>query len=134
MGLYRTNVALAIKSDRVEKNSEIELTDEEAAIFDPADISPVDGSPADELEAPVEEIAIEDMSFDRLKAKAKELGLSAGGSKSDLQERITLHLAGGSADEDAQPEPDAPETEGDEPEADELTPEPDAAEGDITNS
>ena len=92
MSLYRTNVALSIKGDRIERGSEIELSAEEAASLDPADISLIDGAPAPEAEDTVE-VPLEEMSLSQLKERAKELELSTAGSKADLQERIALHLA-----------------------------------------
>lgn len=89
--LYKANVTLFVKSDYIERGQEVELTEEEVARFDPADISPVDHTPPAPEPEPVV-VPIEEMTHDQLKAKAKELGLSAGGSKADILERITLHL------------------------------------------
>lgn len=104
MPSYRTNVALSIKGDRVEKNTEIELSTEDAAMYDPADLVRVDGVE----EAPVpEEPSIDDpkdMSLAQLRERAGALGLSTAGSKADLIERITLKPG----------EPDT-STDGDEP-------------------
>lgn len=91
MPSYRTNVALLIRGDRVARGSEIELSTEQAAAFDPADITPVEGIVVPVVEV-METTALEAMSHAELKARAKELELSAGGSKADLQERIKLHL------------------------------------------
>lgn len=93
MSRYLTNVALSIKGDRIERGTEIELTAVEAANLDPNDITPVGAVVA---ESKVEEapVSVEDMNLDQLKAKAKELGLSASGSKADLKERIELHEKG----------------------------------------
>jgi len=88
---YKTNVALSVKGDRVERGAVIELTDEEAANLDAADIEVYEAVEANEPQAPVE-TPIEEMSVPQLKERAKELGLSASGSKADLQERIALHL------------------------------------------
>lgn len=94
MSAYLTKVALSIRGDRIEKNTEIELTAEEAANFDPKDLELVDGnSGAVEIEAEAP-VPLEEMTSAQLKARAKELGLSAGGSAADLRERITLHLEG----------------------------------------
>lgn len=90
--LYRINVPLTIKGDRVEKGTEFELSDEEAKQFDPADVTPVDQIPEPEPEVDLSSFPLEDLSYDQLKARAKELGLSASGTKADLQERISLHL------------------------------------------
>lgn len=94
MSLYRTAVALSIKGDRVEPGTEIELTAEDAAMFDPADIVLVSETESDEPEEEEEEaeVALSEMNHAQLKAKAEELGLSKAGSKADLEERITLHL------------------------------------------
>lgn len=98
-----TNVALAVKGDRIEKGTEIELTLEEAANFDPADITPVEAVVAEPKEEEVQ-VSIEEMTLDQLKAKAASLGLSTSGTKADLRERIELHLAGNAdqSDEDGQ--------------------------------
>ena len=89
---YRTNVPLVVKGDRVEKGTELDLSAAEAAHFDAADISPVSNAPV-EAPAPEPVIPLEEMTFQQLKDRAKELGLSATGSKADLQERIALHLS-----------------------------------------
>ena len=95
---YITTVALGIKGDRFEKGAEIELTAEEAAMFDPSDLVPAGSVAAPSAEVPATDVSIEDMSLAQLKARAKELGLATTGSKADIQERITLHIAdGGSA-------------------------------------
>lgn len=89
MPRFITKVALSIKGDRTEKGVEVELTTEEVAAFDPADLAPV--SPVEE-EKPAEapKVALEDMAHAQLKAKAKEFGLSTAGSVADLRERIAL--------------------------------------------
>lgn len=92
---YRTNVALSFKGDRVAKGAQIELSEEEAKVFDPADITPVDSIPAPEPETVLADIPLEEMSASELKERAKELNLSTSGSKADVLERITLHLEGG---------------------------------------
>lgn len=88
--LYKAKVPLLIKGDHIKKGQEVELTDEEAARFDPADLSPVDHTPPAPEPEPVE-VPLDEMSLDQLRAKAKELNLSAGGSKADLLERIKLN-------------------------------------------
>lgn len=86
------NVPLLIKGDLLAKGQEIELTEEEARRFDTADLSPVEDTP--EVPEVIEsEKPIEEMNQKELQAKAKELGLSTAGSKADLLERISLHLA-----------------------------------------
>jgi hypothetical protein len=107
MSLYRTTVALSIRGDRYEKNSEVELSKDEASVFDPADLVLV-GSEPDAPEEPVADVPLEDMTVPQLKDRAKELGLSTAGIKADLQERITLHLSG-------QTETPGDETPGEEP-------------------
>ena len=91
MSLYRTNAALSVRGDRVERGAEIELSDAEVANLDPADLSLASGTPSTVDEAPGV-VALEDMTHTQLKEYAKELGLGASGSKADLQERIALHL------------------------------------------
>jgi hypothetical protein len=92
---YQTTCPISLKGDRIEAGVEIELSPEEAANFGP-DLAPVEAAPAEEAkpEAPK---PIEEMSLDELKARAKELGLKATGSKADLAERIALKLQGGEA-------------------------------------
>lgn len=89
--LYKANVPLIVKCDLIPKGQEIELSDEEAARFDPKDISVVSNEPPAPEPEPVV-VPVEEMTLDQLRAKAKELGLSAGGSKADILERIYLHL------------------------------------------
>ena len=88
---YRLNVALLIRGDRAERGAFVELSDEEVAALDPADIIALSDLPIDE---PEEEIVVpfEEMTGAQLKDHAAMLGLSATGSKADLQERIRLHL------------------------------------------
>lgn len=89
MPRYTTNVALSIKGDRVEKGTVIELSVEDAARLDPADITPAEEVIEEVIEAPAE-APLEDLSLAELKDRAKALGLSTSGSKADLQERIAL--------------------------------------------
>lgn len=96
--LYRTNVALGINGDRVEKGTEIELSREEAAQYHPDDLSPVSGQ-VQEPEPEPDNTPIEDMSRTQLQAKAGELGLSKAGSNADLIDRINLHLESQNAPE-----------------------------------
>jgi len=91
--LYRTMCALSILGDRIEKGNEIELTAEQAASFDPADLVPVESIPADPDEEVLPDVPLDEMSLDQLKAKAAELGLKATGTKAAILERITLHLS-----------------------------------------
>jgi len=92
---YTTNCGIVFKGDRIRKGGIIEMTDEEAAVLDPADISPVGGEQAaTAAEEQWDETPIEEMSQAQLKARAKELGLKQAGSVADLRERITLHLTG----------------------------------------
>lgn len=90
---YITNVALQVRGDRIEKGSEIELSADEAKVFDPADITAVDVIPEPEPEPALADKPVAEMNLAELKARAKELGLSASGSKADLEERIQLHLS-----------------------------------------
>jgi hypothetical protein len=90
--LYKANVPMILKSDYLKKGQQFEATEEEMAHYDSADFSPVDLTPAAPPQ-PAVEVPLEEMNKDQLQAKAKELGLSVGGSKADLLERITLHLA-----------------------------------------
>ena len=90
--LYTANVPLIIKGDYIKKGAEVELSDEEVKKYDASDLSQagavVEPEPKPEIEVPTDE-----MSFDQLKAKAKELGLSQSGSKAAILERINLHLS-----------------------------------------
>lgn len=88
---FIANAALAIKGERVERGAEIDLSKDELAQFDPADLTSVDSIAAPAADEPVEEKAVEDMSLAELKAKAEELKLSTSGTKADLIERIALH-------------------------------------------
>ena len=102
---YITNVALLLRGDRIEKGSEIELSADEAKAFDPADITAIDAIPEPEPEPVLADIPLVEMTLADLKARAKELGLSASGSKADIEERIRLHLEGaGASDEQDLPE------------------------------
>lgn len=94
MSLYRTKVALSIKGERIERNTEVELRDEDVAHLDPSDIERVSDAPAAEAAADQKPVSIEEMTGAQLKEKAKELGLKTSGSVADLRERITLHLQG----------------------------------------
>jgi hypothetical protein len=89
---YLTNAALIVKGDRVGRGVEIELTPDEAAVFG-TDISPVEPAQPVEPAPELSSIPLDEMSMAQLKERAKELGLSASGSKADLLERITLHLS-----------------------------------------
>ncbi len=92
--LYKTLCAILHKGDRVEKGKVIDLTAEDVKRLDPSEISPV----ADVEVAPViaePEKPLEEMTAAELKDKAAALELSTSGTKADLLERITLHLAGG---------------------------------------
>jgi len=93
MSLYKTKVALSIQGDRIERGTEIELSDETVSHLDPADIELLGASVEAEAEDEPE-VSLDDMSQAQLKARAAELELSTAGSKADLKERITLHLAG----------------------------------------
>lgn len=88
---YVTNCPISLKGDRVEAGVEIEVSMEDAARLG-ADISPAAGQTVAEERA--EPVPVTEMSYDQLKAQAKELELSQAGSKADLIERITLHLQG----------------------------------------
>lgn len=89
MSTYKTIVALSIKGDRVEPNTEVELTYNEVSRFDTNDISLV--AETTEIETPAEpEPPVEKMNLEQLKSKAKALGLPATGSKADILERISL--------------------------------------------
>lgn len=91
--LYRTLKAVIINGDRIEKNVKIELSPDAAARY--GDVLEAVNAPVqkkEEEKAPAPEIALEDMELKDLKAKAKELGLSDKGKKSDLIERIKLSI------------------------------------------
>lgn len=90
MSLYKLNSSLSIFGERVPRGSEIELTDEQVAHFDPSDITLVSATVEPVAEAIV--VPIEEMSHLQLKEHAGQLGLSTAGSKAALLERIQLHL------------------------------------------
>jgi hypothetical protein len=90
--LYKAKVPMIVKAEYVKKGDEFEATPEDMAHYDQEDFSPVDTTPVAPPE-PELDVPIEEMNQKQLQAKAKELGLSGSGSKADLLERITLHLA-----------------------------------------
>lgn len=89
--LYKANVALILKGDYKKKGEEFELSADEVKQFDPADIIAVSAIPPEPEPEPEPDVPVDEMSFDQLKAKAKELGLSASGTKADILERIKLN-------------------------------------------
>jgi hypothetical protein len=90
--LYKTLLPISWRGERVEAGVEIPLTPEEFANV--ADLVVAAGETPEPEPTPEAEVAVADMTKDQLVAKAGELGLSTGGSKADLIERITLHLQG----------------------------------------
>lgn len=92
MSVYRTIVALSIKGDRVEKGTEIELSPEDVAHLDPADITLASDAENQSGADAAQAVPVEEMSHAELKEHAKTLGLAASGSKADLLERIQLHV------------------------------------------
>lgn len=110
MRTYRTNAALAIKGDRIERGEEIQLSEKEAARYGD-DLTPVEAIPEEPAKEP--EKPIEEMSYAELKAKAKELGLSASGTMADILERIQLHQAEADDSTSGNTGEDASDTEGD---------------------
>ena len=95
---FKANVALVFKGDRIRRGQVIEASAQEVAHLgsDVSPVGPLADAPADEEAA----VALEDMNLGQLKERAKELGLSAAGSKADLQERIALHLQSADAPAD----------------------------------
>jgi hypothetical protein len=89
-------VPIGFKGDRIEKGEEIELSAEDAARLG-TDVVPVGGAVVEEIEE--EEKSLDDMTKAELAAKAEALGLPTSGTKADLIEKITLHLAGGGSDQ-----------------------------------
>lgn len=84
--LYRVLNPIA-HGGRVERGTEIELTDEQAANYGENYVELVTAkASAEEVEAK----PVEKMTVAELRIKAEELGLDATGSKADLVERITL--------------------------------------------
>ena len=73
---------------RVERGTEIELTEEHAANYGSHHVELVTAS--SKAKAEVEEKAIDKMTVAELRIKAEELGLETTGSKADLVDRITL--------------------------------------------
>ena len=89
--LHKTTEAIILKGDRIEKGKIVDVDAATVAQFGgalvPADS---DSAPAAPKEPQVVEKTVEELSFEELKTKAKELGLSTKGSKADLIERIKL--------------------------------------------
>ncbi len=95
---YRTTCAISFKGDRVRPGTIVEMDAATAANY-AGSVVPVDTTPAPDP-APEEEKELAEMTAAELKEKAAALGLSTSGSKADLLERITLHLAGDPAPEE----------------------------------
>jgi len=87
--LYKAECAFSNQGTRVEKNETLEL-DENFAKGLGVDVSEVIDSVEKKEEVQTESAPIGDFSLSELRAKADELGLSKGGSKADLIERISL--------------------------------------------
>jgi len=87
--LYKTTCPISHYGDRLERGVELELTAEEAMNY--ADSVEAIGNSAPVVEEPEVVVPVEDMTLSQLKERAKELGLTATGSKVDLVERITLN-------------------------------------------
>ncbi len=121
MAVYRTLVALSVKGDRIEPGTEVELTAEEAAIYDPADLALVSDIPTLEPEHQLADTPIEEMTHAQLKARAKELGLSQAGTTADLKERIELSLSSSSETDADGAEEEETETDADGAEEEEIT-------------
>ena len=84
-------IPISLHGSRVEAGEEVEVTAEEFANLRDV-LTPVDGVvPETPSEEGGEEKPFNEMTLDELRRKAEELGLSKGGSKADLVERITLH-------------------------------------------
>lgn len=103
--LYKTKVAMIVRGDRIEKGVEIDLTPDEVAGFDPSDITALSEIVEPEPEPSLADKPIEEMTLADLKVRAKELGLSASGSKAEIEERIRLHLDGAPETEEELSEP-----------------------------
>jgi ribosome biogenesis protein Nip4 len=88
---YKANCAIAFQGDRVERGAIVDMTKAEAQRYGDDLVPFVDQV---EAEAVVKDVPIEEMTYAQLQARAKELDLSASGSKADLEERIRLHLEG----------------------------------------
>lgn len=115
--LYKVIAAIVFKGDKHRVGAKVEMTAKEAAAL-PGSVVPAEAEAAPAAEEPKAEKPLDKMSSAELKAKAKELGLSAGGSAADIRERITLHLEGKQTDgEEPKAEGEGEETDGEEPKA-----------------
>ena len=80
-------------SGRRERGEIIEMTELEASNFSKS-LLPIDAViKQEEVQTKIVPKSIDELSIAELKEKAKELGLSVRGTKSDLIERITLFQA-----------------------------------------
>lgn len=98
--LYETNCAILFKGSRVERGSQVEMTEDEAAsLGEDVKRAVVKSSEQSEDDTHAEK-ALEEMSFAELKAAAEARGLAKGGSMADLIDRIKLHDESSDGDED----------------------------------
>jgi len=88
MSKYKVLLPIAY-GGRSEKGSVVEMSDDEAKAYGPDYVQPFTAHTTEDVLE--DETALADMSLIALKNKAKALGLSTGGGKADLIERITLH-------------------------------------------
>jgi len=87
--LYKTVIAMAHLGSRVEEDTILDLTVEQAINYADA-VMIHDEQPEAEPEV-VPEVPLEEQTKEQLQATALELGLATTGSKADLLERISLH-------------------------------------------
>lgn len=91
---------------RIEKGTVCELPEDVAKAYGPEYVVPADTH--DTVDVELDETPVADMTLMQLRDKAEALGLSKGGSKTDLIERITLHTESQNDEEEGE------EGEGDE--------------------
>lgn len=89
--IYKTNEAIILNGDRIERGAKIELSEADVARLGNSVSLVAPASPVKKEE--IIDKPIEKLSYDELKAKCKELGLSAKGSKADLLEKIKLQAS-----------------------------------------
>lgn len=97
---------------RIEKGTVCELPEDVARAYGSEYVVPADTH--DTVDAVIDETPIADMTLLQLRDKAEALGLSKGGSKTDLIERITLHTESQDDEEETDEEGDESDDESEE--------------------
>jgi len=99
--LYKTTCAILYRGSRVERGTELEMSQEDAARLAGNVVPVTDSNISTEPTPEPEAKELEDMSKAELEEAAAERGLATSGTKAELIERIQLH--------DEAPEDDAGE-------------------------